>query len=134
LVTRVDTFLSSGVQDVFTEEERIAPLRIVTPTGDINYFVKIVDADTNSSVLTAYIRAGETLDMDLPIGRFRLRYAMGRDWYGSELLFGSDTSYAEADTTLDFHYTDEGVRGYTIELIRQEGGNLETKYLSGADF
>lgn len=126
--------ISQGVQDVYTLDERIAPLSIVTPSGSYNYYVKLVDAATNAPVLTAYIQAGNTLEMEVPLGTFRVRYATGEIWYGPELKFGEQTAYAEADATLEFKVTDDKVSGYTIELIRQEGGNLETNTLSEGQF
>jgi hypothetical protein len=126
--------VSQGILDVYTSAERIAPLTIVTPSGLENYYVKVVDAYSNATVLTAYILGGGTLEIEVPTGSYRLRYATGQTWYGSELLFGDTTAFAEADKTMEFSIQDDQVSGYTIELIKQVGGNLETRALSRQDF
>lgn len=50
------------------------------------------------------------------------------------MLFGSSTKYHEAEQ--DFFFTAEGrqVSGYTIELIEQEGGNLDTRRIGANEF
>ena len=59
---------------------------------------------------------------------------MGTTWYGTKYLFGPGTSVAKADKTFDFRIDGEKVHGYTVELIKQENGNLNTKDISLEDF
>lgn len=123
-----------GVLEVFTSRERIAPLKIVTPSGGGNYFIKLVEADSGEPVLTAYIDSGGTLELDVPTGSYRIRYAVGDTWYGPSELFGKDTGRFEADDTFDFRIEGDRVIGHTIELIKQQGGNLDTKSLPAGEF
>ena len=66
-----------------------------------HYYVKIVDWDTKKKICTVFIRAGQSVNLDLPLGIYRLRYATGERWYGTKFLFGPETTYNKADQQLD---------------------------------
>lgn len=110
-----------------------APLEIKTPRGG-HYFIKVLKWGTSQTALTAFIRSGETFETLLPIGSYEIRYANGQNWYGPILDFGPDASYARCDDRFDFTQDFRGTSGYTIELIKQVGGNLETESLSEDEF
>lgn len=126
--------LKQGVHEVLTTAPRVAPLRIGTPVGDEQYYVKIVDADTGATMLTLFVKAGQILRTKVPLGSARIKYATGRVWRGKAELFGPETRYNEADEVFEFTRDDRGVQGYTVELIKQIGGNLSTRSLSRAEF
>lgn len=107
-----------------------APLKIRTPSR-ANYYVKLVDANTGADAVGIFVRGGQTVEAIVPLGSYRLRYATGQTWRGEAALFGPDTIYNEALSRLDF--ADQG-SGYIVELIRQEGGNLETHRISPSQF
>ncbi|MGH6816062.1 MAG: hypothetical protein ACREC6_10175 [Hyphomicrobiaceae bacterium] len=123
-----------GVQQIFTKESRIAPFQVTTPAGSENYFLKLVKGPGGAAVLTFYVRGGQTFDLKVPLGTYRLKYASGETWYGFDNLFGENTAYSEAETTL--HFTREGntLKGHRIVPIKQVGGNLPTKRIPKKDF
>lgn len=114
--------------------EGLAPLEIKTKFKDNNYFIKLVNTSTEEEVLTAFIRAGETLNVDVPIGSCQLRFANGNTWYGVRFFFGPTTIFSKADTTFVFRQEGLRVAGYTVELYLQRHGNLRTKEMSPFDF
>lgn len=118
---------------VHTNGARIAPLGIET-TGSSHYFVKLVDAVTGAEVIELFVRGGSSLTVDVPVGRYRIRYATGETWYGLKNLFGPSTGYSEAERDFEFEKTARGVSGFTITLYRVAHGNLQTKALSPAAF
>lgn len=122
-----------GVHRVFASSPRVAPLTIITPAG-VNYYVKLVDAVTKEVWLTAYISGGETLRTKVPLGSARIKYATGVTWEGEDTLFGRYTQYSEAEDVFDFKEEEDGVVGYTVELIQQLNGNLDTRGISANDF
>ncbi len=79
---------------------------------------------------SAFIRAGEKVEFDVPTGSYKLYYATGVSWYGVDLLFGPKTEYYKADDIFTFS---QGT-GWTVELFEQVGGNLETKKISETEF
>jgi hypothetical protein len=127
-------FAQQGVMGLYTSQPSVAPLRIVTPMGDQKYFMKLVDANSGSVVESMFVYGGQSFDMNVPLGTYRIRYASGSTWYGETDLFGPETTYSEFDSV--FSFTDYGhqVSGYTVELIRQHGGNLRERNLSPSQF
>jgi len=123
-----------GVHQLFTSAELIAPFRIVTPSGAESYYVKLADAFTGAVVITFFVYGGQSFETEVPLGTYRVKYATGSTWYGEDHLFGPDTSYSEADKTFQFSVKENQISGYTVELIRQRGGNLHTKLISANQF
>lgn len=123
-----------GVLQRFGDDEDVAPLRIVTPAGRESYYVKVVDEITGETVQTIFMRSGQTLETRVPLGTFRIRYAGGVIWYGPDQLFGPGTSYNQAEKTFEFAVDGDQIRGYTVALGRQRGGNLKTTPLAADEF
>lgn len=126
--------VSQGVHQLFTNAERIAPFRIVTPSGAESYYVKLADAFTGALVMTFFVYGGQSFETEVPLGTYRVKYATGSTWYGEDHSFGPDTRYSETDKTFDFSVQGNQISGYTVELIRQRGGNLHTKSISANQF
>ena len=111
----------------------VAPLQIKVSYGD-NYWVKIVDSFNETEVASYFIRSGEVLNVDLPLGSYKIRYAYGQNWFGEKKLFGKNTAYAQADEIMHFGFDGYSYNGYTIELISQVNGNLHTSGISQEQF
>ncbi|MBK8913317.1 MAG: hypothetical protein IPM64_01735 [Phycisphaerales bacterium] len=111
----------------------MAPLTIKTRLGS-NYYVKVQDWTSKREILTAFIRGGEPFKTFVPVGSYEIKYAAGSSWYGPTFDFGEEASYSRCDERFDFTMTFEGYTGYTIELILQRHGNLETDPISADDF
>ena len=110
----------------------VAPLAIKTNAGS-NYYVKLVDLE-GQTVMTMYIEGGQHFETKVPLGTYEMRYAVGKVWYGTMYLFGPGTSYAKANAQFKFDSDGSQYSGYTVELIRQVGGNLGINPLSPSDF
>lgn len=105
----------------------VAPLNIKTSSsGAYHYFVKIVNTKSHEELGSYFIRSGEALDIEVPLGSYEVRYATGRRWYGKTYLFGPDTMYSKADSLFTFSFDGQQYSGYTVELIMQKNGNLKT--------
>lgn len=107
----------------------VAPLEIVTKDRNVHYYAKVVDAKSGSLVATIFIRGGETAKLEVPLGIFRIRYAVGGIWRGEKALFGPPPSTQCIEAKEDFQFRVEGDRvlGHTIELFLQRDGNLKTE-------
>lgn len=114
--------------------EITAPLTIVTYGGSPNYYVKLVDLNTQSPVLFLFIRSGESVSAQVPLGRYELLLANGGIWYGEAYLFGPRTAYTKADAQLVFEREGDKVAGYTLQLEKQVDGNLGETPISASDF
>jgi hypothetical protein len=127
-------FVQNGAREVFTNAPLIAPLQIVTPKGPESYYIKLTDARTSATVMTFFLHGGQDFSTEVPLGNFRLKYATGKTWYGESHLFGPDTAYSEADKNFFFSELGGQINGYTVQLIRQQGGNLQTRKISPGSF
>ena len=113
----------------------IAPLEIKIPHDGDHYWVKIDNSYTGEHLISYFIRSGETLKTQLPSGSYTLKYAYGTQWYGIDYLFGSNTKYGQADSTMSFSSNGYGgYSGVSIELIKQVNGNLSTSNINASQF
>jgi hypothetical protein len=114
-----------------------APFEIRTAVG-ANYFIKLEDSVTRQPVQTFFIRGGQTMQSNVPLGQFVLKYATGNSWCGENDMFGTETEFHKADAVLRFarQNSDDGYTmiGNTIELMLQVNGNLKTSRISREAF
>ena len=113
--------------------KNVAPFSVMTQVGS-DYYIKLESVDTQKTVMTAYIRGGDTLKTKVPVGSYILKYASGVQWYGTKNYFGDDTSFSKADEVFFFRRTYDGYEGYTVELILQQHGNLHTSNIGKSNF
>lgn len=123
----------TGQLQVFTASQRVAPLEIKTSAG-AHYFVKLVDSNSGVPVMAVFVRGGSTVEVEVPLGMFEIRYASGESWYGADHLFGPETVYSKAEEV--FHFKNDGyqISGFTITLYSVSGGNLRTSRISPNGF
>jgi hypothetical protein len=122
----------SGSVRTYTSAERIAPFEIKAAQGS-HYLVRLVDA-SHAPVLIVFVRRGTTVNVDVPLGTYEVRYASGESWYGYEYLFGPATAYSKADKTFTFEVVGNQVSGFTITLYKVAGGNLRTSTIKPTEF
>jgi hypothetical protein len=115
-------------------ETLVAPLQITTRAGGGNYYVKVEDWNTGTVIMTFLVYEGTTMTEHVPLGSYRVKYAVGRTWYGIDHLFGPDTAYAKADEKMDFTQDSQGYNGHTLELFMQPNGNLNTTNIRPEEF
>ena len=123
----------SGGTQMFSQQARIAPFEIKTSYG-ANYLVKLVEVNTGRAAMTIFVKGGDTVSTEVPMGTYEVKYASGDKWYGPEYLFGMDTSYSKADTKLSFEDRGGQISGYTITLYRVTNGNMRTKSITPEQF
>ena len=126
---------SPGVMWNKTGRSLLAPLGVQTSIGT-DYYIKLVDAETNRDAVAIYVIGGQDLEVLVPLGSYRMRYAYGETWRGEHHLFGPEdlTAVEEALEIFDFSESYEGFSGYTVELIPQIDGNLPTRVIARDEF
>ncbi len=128
------TTLPANGQVFHSSGEPCAPLRIKTPQYGWHFFVKVADPVSNRVVKSFFVRSGHTAETKVPLGRFEIKFATGNTWYGTRCLFGRKTAYNKAQHVFDFYVIGNRVSGYTVELISQVGGNLQTEAIDPSEF
>ena len=116
------------------EGSGVAPLTISTRSNDIDYFVKLVEPGNFLPEISLYIRGGEKIEIKVPLGDYEIKYAVGKNWYGENYLFGGTTQVSKTDKIFNFKTEGNQVVGYTVELFLQTHGNLKTTNISMYDF
>lgn len=109
--------------------ECIAPLTVET-RGEEDYYIILKGTDE----MSFYVNAGQTADVEVPLGDYEIYYAVGKTWYGKEYLFGPDTARYKCDDCFEFYEEDGYVNGWTLELYLQNNGNLHTEEVGAEDF
>jgi hypothetical protein len=112
---------------------RQAPFKITTPRDGF-YYLKLVDYGTGRDVIAIFIDGGDSIEVDVPLGIFELRYASGQIWYGRQFLFGPGTQYAKGETPLSFSIVGSYASGNQVTLYKVANGNFETSSITASEF
>lgn len=80
------------------------------------------------------VEANGTADVEVPIGVYKLYYCSGKTWDGIANKFGADTAYASSDDLLAFYTTEEQYTGHSLQLWRQENGNMSDYEIEENEF
>jgi len=98
------------------------------------FYIKLRRYESKATTIAFYVRGGTKSSVDVPAGLFELLYASGSEWYGEELLFGSDTNYYFAGELLAFFDDGETATVRTVTLDKQYNSNLDMEEISAAEF
>lgn len=124
---------TSGIYQNHLHLENVAPLKIITKEGNGSYFMKIKD-DIGLTVMTIFINDGETVDIKVPLGTYKILSTNGEDWYGQDYLFGPDTSYSKLKESFNFKLEGNRYIGHNLYLYKQNNGNLREVSISKSEW
>jgi hypothetical protein len=110
-----------------------APFEIRSRAGT-NYILKLVDAHTGNDAVAILVRGGSTVEVDIPIGTYNLKWCSGTIWYGEEGLFGPGQSCSTTPTAFRFWKTGTYIEGHTITLYTVTDGNMSYRRLNPSEF
>ena len=74
----------------------------ITTNSKESCYIKL-KGSSGVDVFSFFVRAGSTVTVSVPSGYYYVYFAHGIDWYGTEYLFGSSTTYSKDDELLDFN-------------------------------
>ena len=131
----------NGTIRSFAHGERPAPLKVNTRGSD-HHLIKLTRPGSTEAVMYLFIRAGQSAEMEVPLGTFEIKWATGKEWYGYKKKFGESTAYGKADKLFKFEQTiTQTSTGYTTTMKGREitlypvtSGNLSTKTISADEF
>ncbi|WP_125925600.1 hypothetical protein [Halomonas aestuarii] len=115
-----------------TRRDAVAPFQIKTQAGQ-DYVIKLKTLSERDAVIV-YVHGGRTVNVDVPMGRYKLYYASGDTWYGNTHLFGPDTAYSKSDSQFNFQLQGNQYMGYTVSLYRVSNGNMNTRSIPRESF
>jgi tetratricopeptide (TPR) repeat protein len=111
-----------------------APFKITTSPSDGNYLMKMTDSDTDELAAIYFIYRGTTIETEVPLGTYKIKFASGDKWYGHTHLFGPSTIYSYIQDKITFSISGDYTSGHTIELIPRVGGNLKTPAMNASEW
>lgn len=124
-------------------EEGVAPLSIET-SGDSIYYVALArmlpglngtaSVPSDKTYMSFIVCGGDSAEVLVPLGDYKIYYATGSTWYGKDHLFGDETVRYECDGTFDFYYSASQYEGWTLTLYAVAGGNMGTERIAEAQF
>lgn len=88
--------------------------------------LKTLDGETTTCF---YVRAGDTVSVNVTHYEHYVYFASGKTWYGEDQLFGENTSYYKDSTITDFS---QGSWEYTLNSV--SGGNFSPTYIDEDEF
>lgn len=105
----------NGSRILYVEHEGRAPLELEA-SPDHHFLVKVRDAETYMPVYTVFVRAGESVGLKMPDGRYSIRYTAGRTWYGPEAHFGKEGIYMQESREYVFSTEGQELSGHFIRI------------------
>lgn len=125
---------ASGLMHNYTNREAMAPFEIKTSDTTVNYYIKLEDSLTKEPEIIIFVRGGDSIKIDVPLGYYKIKYATGKTWFGEEMLFGHNTTYTTSRDILSFKVDGYYVKGHTLTLYKVANGNFATQSLTPEDF
>lgn len=107
----------------------MAPFKVSAPSG-ASYAIRMVDARSGEELLTFFVRAGESHELPVPLGSYKVKMASGSKWYGLAVRFGPDTQYSELPGLTSFTVDGDQLSGHEVQLSRVRNGNLRPVKIS----
>ncbi|NDP46865.1 MAG: hypothetical protein GZ085_00470 [Sulfuriferula multivorans] len=111
-----------------------APFRIKTTNAGEHYYVKLTHPGSTVPVVHFFIRSGGTIEADVPLGTYELKYATGKDWSDAESHFGPRTNYWKSGKRVTFSFDGNQYAGNEVQLIMQRTGNLSRTKIQKKQF
>ena len=125
LASQRKKFPIHGTTQFFTDEERLARLKIDTPNGS-NYLIRLKDIDSGKKIATIYIQGGQPYSAKVPLGNYVMVYASGTEWYGNKLKFGPEMVTNKFDSVMSFRIDGTKIVGKSVSFYDIPGGNLSS--------
>jgi len=126
------TFYNGEIYNTPTSE-CLAPLSIKASRGK-SYYVVLDHIKSPTDDMSFMIKPNSTAEVTVPLGEYEIYYACGDTWYGTEHHFGSETSYNKCEGTFEFYFDGEYYQGWSLELIEQYNGNMDTDVIPASEF
>lgn len=84
---------------------------------------------SDRTLISFFVRAGDTVTVNVPAEMMYVHFASGQTWYGEEDLFGENTAYTQDEELTDFtqyswEYEFDPLAGNNFEYV-DKGDNLD---------
>lgn len=110
----------------------IFPLQVKTLPGK-DYFLLLVEVETGTNRLAAYLRGGEFFRVLVPPGRYALHIAYGSDWLGEAQLFGDGPAAGSMILRDPLSFEVKGLGRKSGHIVDLRGGTHASPALAGRE-
>ena len=148
--TPVPVIVKNGEILISPDYEQVCPFTVEgSSTSDYYIYLKYQKAPVSSKEkrtqksgarvpyeedIAVYLKAGAKVNIDVPIGVYKLYYSTGQVFYGTEKLFGEGSRYYSSDDLLSFYADGEYYQGHTLTLYTVANGNYDTDPIDESQF
>lgn len=124
-----------GIQWNETGKPPLAEFRVMSNPGS-NYLIKLEDVRSPARSVGIYVKGGESLDVAVPSGTYKLIIASGKSWRGREHLFGPRglTAVSQGRTLIELETYGMRATGGMLDLRGRMDGNFPTDRTSRSNF
>ena len=125
-----EPFPATGTAQWFVSIEQgnqnaLAPFTITAPKNSLSNVVVILDNwDDHRPVVQVAVRAGDTAQLLIPFGRYRMSFAKAAVQHGEYRPIGEKQEGVEP---LQFYHSNSQVIGHKVDLNGYLNGNLRTR-------
>lgn len=108
--------------------DRVAPLTVKTSDSN-EYYIVLDPYDSvarDNGEMSFLVSAGSTVDINVPLGEYRIYYSCGPVWYGRIDRFGRNSEFYKCPGTFEFTSDSEGYDGWTLTLYAVANGNMQS--------
>ena len=86
--------------NVFTDKVGWGWCKLLVTAGSKDVCVKIISTDNSANYMMFYVRAGESTEVSVKNGNYKVVFTMGDYWYSKDVGFGDEAAYQCAIGTL----------------------------------
>ena len=106
----------------------------INNSPDANSLLKLVRVSDGVAAMSVFVRAGDSTEVGVPPGSYRIKVASGITWYGDVIRFGPDTSYGVLNEVFTFSTVGNQLNGNELTLKLMKDGNLKRTSIGASDF
>lgn len=102
--------------------------------GDQDVMVKVISKTDPKEYMTFYVRAGQSYEVSLKNGDYKVQFTTGKYWYGDKTGFGQEAEYKEVNKTYSYASVREGSYVYYNARKLDLTGRVDTKDITNNQF
>lgn len=95
-------------------------LKLVNPAGS-HKWLKLLRASDESEIVGLFIRSGDTVEVTVPVGAYRVKAATGQTWQGENARFGPKTQYFAWNALLQLGADHERSKTIIVDFSQPNG-------------
>ena len=118
---------AAAAADKTIDESVLIELNLQIQDEVSSYYIKLINSNSNQVHLTALLKPGKNLQLNIPAGIYEIKFAIGNDWQGARKLFGAKTRYYKMQCELASDFNGATIKTQTIVIDKSLPNSKEIK-------